>query len=89
MHLEINLRVNEVLLPLVPNPMQPMQSDIFIPQTRDEGCPELIQGTIRFWEGRLGRQISPEEAREMIENVVGFFSLLAEWESSESNAKIK
>ena len=87
MHLEIDLRINEVLLPLVPNPMQPIKPDIFIPQTRDEGRPELIQDTIRFWEGRLGSQVSPEEAREMIENVVGYFSLLSEWESSESNAK--
>ena len=63
--------------------MKPMQSDIFIPQTRDEGRPELIQDTIRFWEGRSGRQVSPEEAREMIENVVGYFSLLAEWDSAE------
>lgn len=65
--------------------MKPMQSDMFIPQARSEGCSELIQGTIRFWEGHLGMQVSPEDAREMIANVTGYFSLLAEWDSAESD----
>jgi hypothetical protein len=64
--------------------MKPMQSDIFVPRTR-EGRPDLIQDTIRFWEGRFGRQVTPEEAREMIENVVGYFSLLAEWDSAKKD----
>jgi len=65
--------------------MEVRQSDVFIPQARSEDCSELIQGTIRFWEGRLGRQISPEDAREMIANVAGYFSLLSEWDSTESD----
>lgn len=67
--------------------MKPKQSDIFIPQSTTEGHSELILSTVSFWEARFGRQVSPEEAREMIENVVSYFSLLAEWESSERNAK--
>lgn len=45
---------------------------------------DLITETIAFWNEHSGRDISSEDAREMIEAVVGYFSLLAEWDSQET-----
>jgi hypothetical protein len=41
---------------------------------------KLIQTTILIWEPHFGRPISAPEAEEMLDNAVGFFSLLLEWE---------
>ena len=38
-----------------------------------------IDRTRHFWQLRLGRDLSPEDARQITENVTGFFALLAEW----------
>ncbi len=45
-------------------------------RTTDE---DLIDRTADLWEGRLGRAVSRDDARQIAENMVGFFSLLAEW----------
>jgi hypothetical protein len=39
----------------------------------------LIQHTIRVWEPRLGRRLTEEDARRILENVVGFFHVLEAW----------
>jgi hypothetical protein len=39
----------------------------------------LIERTRRFWTPRLGRDLSREDARQVAENVTGFFAILAEW----------
>jgi hypothetical protein len=39
----------------------------------------LIDQTIRLWQPRLGRNVSGEDARQIAENVTGFFSILADW----------
>lgn len=44
---------------------------------------DLIETTRAFWEKRLERPVSAEEAREMIANVLGYFSLLADWDAEE------
>lgn len=44
-----------------------------------------IAATVDFWRNHAEVEVSPEDAREMIASVVGFFSLLAEWESAASN----
>ena len=51
----------------------------------------LVMDTAAFWEKRLGRSVSHEEARVMIENVTGYFSLLARWDaaSAETGSNIK
>ncbi len=41
---------------------------------------DLIQHTIRVWEPRLGRPLSEEDARQILENVVGFFRVLHAWD---------
>jgi hypothetical protein len=39
----------------------------------------LIDQTIALWQTRLRRDLSREDARQIVENVTGFFSVLAEW----------
>jgi hypothetical protein len=39
----------------------------------------LIEGTRRLWHSRLGRDVGCEDARQIAENVTGFFAVLAEW----------
>ena len=40
---------------------------------------ELIGRTREVWQPRLGRDLSRENARQIAANVMGFFSVLAEW----------
>jgi hypothetical protein len=44
---------------------------------------ELIGRTRDVWLPRLGRDLSREDARQIAENVIGFFSVLAEWSRAE------
>jgi hypothetical protein len=46
----------------------------------------LIDRTIGLWQPRLRRQISREEARQIAENVTGFFSVLDDWSRGETRA---
>jgi hypothetical protein len=43
----------------------------------------LIDRTLEVWKPRLGRDLSREDARQIAENVTGFFSILAEWSRAE------
>ncbi len=43
----------------------------------------LIDRTRKVWQPRLGRDLSREDARQIAENVTGFFSILAEWSRAE------
>ena len=45
---------------------------------------ELIGRTRQVWQPRLARDLSPEAARQIVENVTGFFALLAEWSRAET-----
>jgi hypothetical protein len=42
-----------------------------------------IERTRRLWRSRLGRDVSCEDARQIAENVTGFFAVLAEWSNAE------
>jgi hypothetical protein len=44
---------------------------------------DFIAQTIALWEPRAGRQLTREDAREIIENVTGFFRILQEWDQAE------
>ena len=46
--------------------------------------PELIEQTISVFKSRTGRVISREEARQAVENISGFFSVLQEWAEAET-----
>jgi hypothetical protein len=39
----------------------------------------LIDRTRQVWQQRLGRDLSREDARQIAENVTGFFTILTEW----------
>jgi hypothetical protein len=38
---------------------------------------DLFERTLRVWRPRLGRELSREAARQIVENAVGFFADLA------------
>ncbi len=44
----------------------------------------LIDRTIELWQPRLRRDVSREDARQILENVTGFFGILAEWSRAET-----
>ena len=44
---------------------------------------ELTDHTIATWQPRLRRRLSKEDAREITENITGFFTILAEWSHRE------
>jgi hypothetical protein len=44
---------------------------------------ELIQQTLDFWQPRTPQTLTPEDARQIVENISGFFRILLEWESAE------
>jgi hypothetical protein len=46
----------------------------------------LIDSTRQVWQPRIGRDLSREDARQIAENVTGFFALLAEWSRAETPA---
>lgn len=41
---------------------------------------DMIDQTIAFWSQRTEQQFSHEDARQAVDNVCGFFSVLAEWQ---------
>ena len=43
----------------------------------------LIERTRQLWSPRFGRDLSREDARQIAENVTGFFAILAEWSRAE------
>jgi hypothetical protein len=43
----------------------------------------LIDRTREVWKPRLGHDLSREDARQIAENVTGFFAILAEWSRAE------
>ena len=43
----------------------------------------VIDRTRQVWTSRLGRNLSREYARQIAENVTGFFSVLLEWSRAE------
>jgi hypothetical protein len=46
----------------------------------------LVDHTRQVWQSLIGRDLSREDARQIAENVTGFFALLAEWSSAEIRA---
>jgi hypothetical protein len=43
----------------------------------------LIDRTREVWNPRFRRDLSREDARQIIENVTGFFAILADWSRAE------
>ena len=49
----------------------------------DDPKGELLEETRAFWQARSSRELSREDAREIIENLTGYFSVLSEWSRRE------
>jgi hypothetical protein len=47
---------------------------------------DLIDRTIGLWQLHSQRDLSREDARQIVENVTGFFSILQEWSRAEAVA---
>ena len=47
---------------------------------------QLIDRTLEFWQTRTSHTLTREDAREMVENITGFFRILREWEVADEPA---
>jgi len=47
----------------------------------------FLDRTIEFFQERTDRTLTREDAREMIENVTGFFRILGEWNRAEQKLR--
>ena len=47
----------------------------------------LIDRTLEVWQPHNAHRLSDEDARAILENVKGFFTLLLEWEADEQQKK--
>ena len=46
----------------------------------EEAKNSFTERTLEVWQPRTSRVLTHEDARQIIENAVGFFSVLAEWD---------
>ena len=60
-----------------------MRSSVKTAQSRQ--AENLIDRTRAVWQPRLGRDLTPDEARQISTNVTGFFAVLAEWARKEEH----
>ena len=44
---------------------------------------DFLDETITFWQPRAQRTLTHEDAREIVENLTGFFAILREWQEAE------
>jgi hypothetical protein len=49
----------------------------------DNDTGKQIARTRQVWQPRIGRDLSDEDARQIMHNVTGFFGVLAEWSRAE------
>jgi len=47
----------------------------------------LIDRTRQVWQSRIRRDLTDEDARQIAENVTGFFAILSEWSRAELRAR--
>ena len=47
---------------------------------------DQVRTDLRLWQSRASRPLSEEDAREISENLLGFFRILAEWDLKERSA---
>lgn len=45
---------------------------------------KLVEYTIAVWQPRTPRRLGKEDAREIMENLTGFFAILTEWNRNEA-----
>ncbi|MBN9534218.1 MAG: hypothetical protein J0H79_17490 [Alphaproteobacteria bacterium] len=52
----------------------------------DNDVGKQIARTRQIWQPRIGRDLTDEDARQIAENVTGFFAVLAEWSHAKRRA---
>ncbi len=57
--------------------------DVLAPTDKEQ----IIKETCEFWESRTGQSLTDEDAREIIENITGFFKIIAKWDSKAKEKK--
>jgi hypothetical protein len=55
---------------------------------KEDSQEQAIARTMAFWQPRESICLNVEDARETIENVAGFFGLLAAWEADHRTAEV-
>lgn len=58
-----------------------------LPRTRKFPKPELIRRTMDEWQPHYAHRLTQEDAREIVDNAVGFFRILREWKIAEQKAQ--
>ncbi len=48
------------------------------------GTEAALEETIAFWQPIAGRELSREDARQIRENLTGFFRVLMEWDAADA-----
>ena len=54
-----------------------------------EAKDQFIARTIEVWQPRTTRQLTQEDARQITENMIGFFSTLMKWEADEKQSSVR
>jgi hypothetical protein len=54
-----------------------------------EKCSDLVDETLATWQRRTTRQLNREDGRQIIENMVGFFNILREWDDAERVRRLR
>jgi hypothetical protein len=44
---------------------------------------DLVEATVALWQPRASRELCQEDGRQIVENITGFFAILAEWSRAE------
>lgn len=50
---------------------------------------DFVEETRAFWQSRTDRTLTREDAREIIENMTGFFRILLEWDRAKRSKQTK
>ncbi len=58
-------------------------------ERKNERESEFTERTLDVWQPRSSRMLTDEDARQITENMIGFFRILLEWEGKENKSKIK
>jgi len=60
---------------------------VSVPPSRRAIDEAFLDRTIELFQARTNRKLTREDAREMIENVTGFFRILGEWNRTEQELR--
>jgi len=78
-----NYPLSAVLDLLVPGLLHPPNENVAVRRAEN-----LVDETSEFWEARSARAINREDARQIVENVSGFFRLLQTWQAQEQKVTL-